>query len=531
MADTIDTVNPWRVVLVGIALGCVPLWLEAPQLFRPGVPYPVDGASNLLPPLHARYSLAQGQLPIYTELWYGGEYQFVNPLWKGFYPPAWPLFIPGIPFFPALKAVLALHYIAPVAIAYWYARQDFSPWIAVPFALVFVLPMALFGGMYEKVLAWPWVVLIGWQLTPPRLLGRPRRAGILAGIGLGVVLLAGDVYAFFYTSCFVGVIVLALRTEAIPFVRGALLGGLVGVPKIVLSIVPTMLGGANRPPVGFSVSLREAIGGLAGFWIDRSGTVLVDEVIFRTLGYRVVGLPVLVLGACAIGYAYVRPPDRHYSRWLLGVSGAGLVGLLLASGWTFLYDPLVPVTSIFRLTARALLITALAALLCAWYALSVTTDHGSALVTAGVSVLLVLSVMNGAVAWQVVDDTEWTEPSVGERVAETVDMSGCGPVWIETAYRKQPVPEDIIAFALTERGIPVAAMHYGRSGWEYAVRENGHRTFDSLVTGAPLPERGMVSLYGEDVSSHGRIDASRFDLIRTFSSEGGPVYLYAADSC
>jgi hypothetical protein len=543
VGNEFETTQPWRVLLVGLALGLVPLWLEASHFFHPGFPYLGDGVSNLLPALHARYSLTHGQLPIYTDLWYGGEYQFMNPLWKGFYPPIWPLFTPGLPVISTLKAILALHYLTVPIIAYWYARQDFPFVVAAPFALVFAMPMAMFNGQFQKVLAWPWIVLLVWQLTPPRLMRRPRWAGLLAGGALGAMLLAGGMYSFFYSCCFVGIVVIALREEAVSFVRGLLTGSLVGLPKLIVSIIPVILTGASRPSAGRGVSLQQAIAGLAGFWIDISeGTVIVGTAIFYE-GYAVVGLPVLILAAGGLGYAYIRPPELRQSQWLIGIVGAGVLGLLLATKWSPLYNSLVPVVSMFRTAARALIIVAFAALLATWYALRVVCpehrpeteppDQKTMLVTVGVAVLLVLSAANGAATWAIMSTGSATQTDVGDRVAETIAATDCAPVWIEANYREHRVPyEDVIAYALTKRGIPVVAMNYGRIGQDYATHTEGRRTFDMLVVGRRLPKRGRVMLSGGWwTPSRGHIDAARFYLLDTVATNKGPVYLYAADSC
>lgn len=337
------------VLLVGaLVVALVPLVVLREMLFQPGYPYTHDALSNLLPPWHARHSLLDGRLPIYTDLWYGGQLQFLNPLWKGFYPPAWPLFVPGIPMLPAIKAVLGAHYVAAGLIAYYYASRDFSVPVAVSFGLLAITPMTEFVGHFEKVLGWPWAILIVANLLPHRL-DRPR-TGYLIGGALGAMLLAGDNYHFFYFGILVAVVVVA--TKAWGQVRPLLVGGLVCLPKFLLSIVPTVLEGTARPESGRSLSLWDLGVGVVGFWLDLS-TLTVDFSMYHVFeGYAPVGIGVPVLAGLVVAYAYLRPPDSW--QYAAGGTIAGIVGVVLATRWETLQS--LPVVSTFRASARAIVL-------------------------------------------------------------------------------------------------------------------------------------------------------------------------------
>lgn len=525
--------HPYR-LLVGFALGLIPVFLLRHRLLEPGYPYLHDFVSNLYPVLHAQWSLSHGNLPIYTELWYGGRYQFMNPLWKGFYPPMWLLFIPWTPVLPATKVLLIVHYIATAMVAYWYASEDFEPWIAVPFALLFVSPMALFRGLVEKILGWPWFVLVVWQLTRTRMDANPRRHGLLAGIGLGMLLLTGGIYNFFYAGCLLGCVVLATKNWT--FLRATAKGSLVGLPKVAFSIVPAMLTSAGRPTFSYLATLEEFVAGLVGFWVEPKGLDIVVQQAIDPSAYRVVGLPVVLLAVGVLVWTYWSPPED--TDWVAGVAVAALFGTLLASEWRYLYK--LPIVEIFRLSARATVVVAMAVLLLAWYALhNAGTVRLGALRPSGrslLALLVVLSAINGIGVWHAVGFGETRELSVDDRVANDLEASGCGSVWFEGLYGP-PGPvvapyQKPIGYELTQRGISLTAVNYGDIGQEYRVHHNGHLTFEALILGARLPADGRIPLTGGwRQPVRGTIDAERFERYETYRTDSGPVYVYTPHSC
>jgi hypothetical protein len=525
--------HPYR-LLVGFALGLIPVFLLRHRLLEPGYPYLHDFVSNLYPVLHAQWSLAHGNLPIYTELWYGGRYQFMNPLWKGFYPPMWLLFVPQTPVLPAAKALLIAHYIATAMVAYWYASEDFEWWIAAPFALLFVSPMALFRGLIEKILGWPWFVLVVWQLTRTRMRANPRRHGLLAGVGLGALLLTGGIYNFFYACCLLGCIVLATKNWS--FLRATLVGSLVGLPKIVFSIVPTMLAGAGRPTFSYPATLEEFVAGLIGFWVEPEGFNIVVRQAIDPSAYRAVGLPVVLLAVGVVVWTYWSPPEEN--NWIAGVTVAGVLGTLLASEWSYLYE--LPVVEIFRLSPRATVIVAMAALLLSWYALQrVGTVRFGAIRPSGrsiIAILVVLSAVNGIGVWHVVQIGEARELHVDNRVANDLEAAQCSSVWLEGMYGPPgPVAapyQKPIGYELTQRGISLTAVNYGDIGQEYQVHRNGHLTFEALILGARLPDDGQIALTGGwRAPIRGTIDAERFELYERYRTNLGPVYVYTPHPC
>lgn len=524
----IEEITPGRrriVWLLGALLvALVPLVVLHEMLFRPGYPYMNDALSNLLPPWHARHSLLDGELPIQTDLWYGGRSQFLNPLWKGLYPPAWPLFIPGIPMLPAIKAILGAHYVAAGLVAYYYASRDFPVPVAVSFGVLAVTPMTEFVGHFEKVLGWPWAVLIVANLLPHRL-SRPR-TGYLIGGALGAMLLAGDNYHFFYFGIFVAVVIAA--TKARHQVEPLLVGGLVGLPKLLLSIVPTILGGTARPESGRALSLWELGVGVVGFWLDLSAPAIDFTTHHVFEGYAPVGVGIPVLAALVVAYAYLRPPATW--QYAAGGTVAGLVGVVLATRWETLQS--LPVVSTFRASARAIALVSGAGVFLSWLGTLWSAELRTA-VQRGVIALLVASAASGLIAFAAVEDAQSRRLPQGVEMAGSIAASDCEDVWLEGTYGGASLPyEKPLAYELTKRGVALQAVNYGKIGQEYTAMENGEPTFDVLVVPRPLPESGTVALTGGwGRPQRGRVPVDELHLDRVYDFSAGSVYIYTTAEC
>jgi hypothetical protein len=522
----------WNHILwiIGAALiAFLPLAVLNDILFRPGIPYTGDGLSNLLPPLHARHSIRAGHLLINTELWYGGRPQYLNPLWKGLYPPAWPLYIPGIPVFLALKTILGIHYVSAGLIVYYYASKDFSIPTATVFGLIAIVPMTLFIDHYEKVLGWPWAMFIMCNLIPSR--WENQRAGYLVGGGLGAMLLAGDNYHFFYMSILIGCVFLA--TKAWYQFKPLLIGGLIGAPKFALSIAPTILGGANRPSNGVSVTLRELLIGTIGFWIDTSAqTIQFGERVFE--GFTPVGLGIPLAAVVIIVYEYARPSERW--KTTAGAAVAAVTGILLATRWQELQS--LPIISIFRVSARAVMLVAVSALLISWIGtLRSQTWRPTAqrlLVT-----FLIVSVMTGVMTFSTVEGAQAQSYPQSAQIADDIVASGCDDVWIENRYQDVRVPQqNVVAYYLTKQGVSLQAVNYGKIGQEYSAMENGAPTFRVLIISEPIPTNGTVRLTGGWSSPvRGQVPVDLLELERVynvspvFAASGSSVYIYTTNEC
>lgn len=190
-------------IISGIAIGLVPILLAAPTLLQPGYPFGGEIYSNLVPAIHARDALAAGQFP-WDAPWFSGRNIWINPLFKGAYPFAWPLYMPFVPLAVAVKFVVAIHLFGTVFVSFWILEKDIGPVSAGAMALLFLSPIAVQVGVahLEKLFAWPWVVLAATQTVPWRLQKSPDQAGLVIGVCIGMALLAGGNYyaAYIYSE-------------------------------------------------------------------------------------------------------------------------------------------------------------------------------------------------------------------------------------------------------------------------------------------------------------------------------------------
>lgn len=506
---------------VSFALVAVfPVLLTRDAIFGAGYPNGGESFSNLVPALHARHSLSHGQLPIYTDAFYTGRYQFLNPIWYGFYPPAWLLLAPFVPLDVASKLLVAAHLAAVPVVAYYYARDDLRAPVAVAFSLLWVLPIAaqVRAGHFEKIFAWPWFVLLAWQLTPERLDASRRRPGYVAGLSIGTMLLAGGNYYGAFAALLVGCLVVSTGNWA--FLRRTILGGLIGLPHLP-SVLSPLLSSITRPPGRTMGPLGavQLLSGLFDVWIF-------DTALPVTPGYAVVGVGTLVLGLLGCYRAF-----ETERRWCVGLLGASLVGLSFVTGVAYV----LPLADVLRTGTRANVIVAVAALLFAWYALrhrdgrSADSRTATVALNAGIAVLLVASVVQGSVGWVAFGHAA-VSPDVGENVATALEDEGCESAWIEPGSRDrtEKLPYDLqIAFALTERRIATRSMHYGAIGQTWRVGDGDGYTFDALILGERLDD-GSQPLYGDWFNAKvGEVDSAEFSLLTRISTRNGPIFVYA----
>jgi hypothetical protein len=388
--------------------------------------------------------------------------------------------------------------------------------------------MAWFNAHVSKTLAWPWMVLGTWQLTPTRLTEHPRRAGGVVGLCGGVTLLIANAYFAFYLAIMAGSLVLATR-EWRALMPAAAVSICVGLPKLASVLVT----GGRETPVVHAIRLESIPAGLFGFWFDDGIRVL--EAI-NPEGYAVVGLPVCALAALTVLWAYV-DPGRFDDAWIVGCLTASLVALLIVTA-----SPLVyywPGLNVFRVPYRAMLILGLVALLLT-AALAKEVDRvefGDRHVELALVAFLVLSVANAAIppVQQLDGARNGTERlTVGRSVVTSIQEHGCEPVWLETnavwhdgrgGYHKQ------IAYVMARRGITATATSYAKIGQEYSTHDNGRLTFDGLVlqNNATLPENRVTLTGGWWRPDRGRIDGRRFGVVDRISTPGDDVRIYAVD--
>lgn len=512
-----------RDAVVGVLLGLLPVGLRADGFLAPGYPSGSEVFSNLIPALLVRRSLAAGELPVRTDLFFDVTYQFANPLWYGFYPFAWPLFVPGLPLPTALKVVLAGHFVAAVAVTYFYARKEFVPSLAAPLALVWLGPLALHANWhFEKIFAWPWFALLVWQLLPRRVTAPTRRYGLLAGGSLGLMLLAGANYYAVYAGVLTLAVAVALRGRQ--FLTGFLAGSLVGFPHL-LSVALAMDGGLARPG-RFPITAMEIVPELTGVFL------LYENPGFPTPGgYAVVGLPAVFLAAAGLYDGLLsRDPDER--RWSLAIAGVIAFGAMMATR-TLVYE--LPLVSVLRTARRATTVVAVCCFLLVWYAASRPKVERSTAARWFVAGLLVVSAGFATYGWVEMNRMDTVDTSFGDRVAAEVEGAGCESVWIERspawAAERSPWQSTEMAFSLVRRGIAVRAFHYGHVGQEYSGRDaSGELTFDALVTHLPVPGEGDVAVSPEHTREASAVVARPDLALRSkLETERGPVYVYEAE--
>ncbi|WP_136689051.1 hypothetical protein [Halorhabdus amylolytica] len=503
----------------------IPVFLSASHFFSPGIPYGADGISNLLPVLHARHSIANGALPIYTDLWYGGMYQFVNPLWKGFYPGWWPVYIPALPLKSSLKAVLAGHMAVAPAVTYYYARKDVDMTLAAGFAIASIMPIAAFQGHYQKILAYPWVLLLLFQLTPNRLNQQTMFRGAIAGVSLSVLLLTGGGYWFFYFGLLTGIFALTLWNNR--YIMGLLIGGLLSLPKLALSILPVIIRDISRPPVGSGVSLGKILPNLIGFTIELSSTPAIQWTMRRE-SYAVIGAP--LVGLAVFGFLYNIYYKENNRKWWIAWSTATIGSILLAISFQPLYR--LPILSTFRVTPRALILLSTLCILGAWT--FIHKESISDIKVELVSVLIMISLITSGIAWVQVDSGQAIDVYNGEQVADKINESGCDSAWIEVSAPTRDGGIAGLAHALetqhvlTKHGISLQGAYYGEIGQQFSVREkNGKVTFDALAIGRTISSNESVPLSGGTSTVRGEIKGSELSLIYTQEPN---IHVYEVDN-
>jgi hypothetical protein len=508
-------------VIVGLAIGVVILLLDRKAFFAVGFPYGGDTLSNLIPAAYFREALQSGGDPFVTP-WYGGMAIWENGFFKGFYPPWWPLFIPGVAQALYLKILLIIHYLAAGVVTYVSARRELQPAYAIPLAFLFLFPMAYFNAHISKTMAWPWVILGVWQLTPRRLDSEPRRAGALLGLSGGMMLLIANAYFAFYLAVLGGAILLATRDwEAIRM--AAVVSVIIGSPKLI----SVSLAGTRDVPASTVGSSKPLVAGLTGLplgWIQLES-------------YAVVGIPVCIIAAITVVWAYWRP-NQFPTDWLLGCVMAVLIGLLLATKAKLIYS--LPLVDTFRVAQRAVLIPALAGLLITIVFIhameNLSTDiavPSDQKLTVILALVLILSVANAGLP-PLVQQQSTTDPTIGRVVAQSVNEHGCEPAWLEInanwqsgrgPYHKQ------IAYGLAEHGITATATSYAKIGQEYSTHKDERLTFEVLIlqNDETLPNREVTLTGGWFQPDRGTIDGSQFEIVEQINASGGAVRLYAPD--
>lgn len=215
-----------------------------------------DAWSNLLPIIHFRDSILKDQtIPYYTDLWYGGRFQWTNPLWSFFYIPS-TLIQLLTPLDWGVRIVYLGHLIFILLVARKLTSLFFTTEIEkISAAIIITSPIlpAFTAGQNEKILSWGWVLLalyfsLNEKLTPPQ-------RGIRAGICLGIIPITGSNYFVLYLGILLFFLVLSYKNRKIftALITGSLLG-LIHLPSVLYLIDYQQRGNAEVTIQKLSVS-------------------------------------------------------------------------------------------------------------------------------------------------------------------------------------------------------------------------------------------------------------------------------------
>lgn len=421
-----------------------------------------DTYAHLLPVLHYRRSiLMEGAFPWFTDLWYGGRPQWMNPLSTFLYPPATIVWL-ALPLETGTKVLLLGHTIGALFAARRLARCFVDRELdAVALAILFCssLPPAMRLGHVEKIFPLPWVLLGLFFLLKSS--DRTFREGIMAGLCLCLIPLAGANYYALYAGILFAAVLLARRSR--PLTGGVLLGvvpGLFHVPSILHLI------GVPR------LNASETIGAFSS-----SPLVLVNDLFLgryaegRLEGLSIIGLPTLALliSGCEQLYRRGRSPENEAEQWsafrvAVALLAAAGVLALLATGALYRGHHILDT---FRVPCRATAFLAVTILLfvCVCmrhYPLSISPRaRASLLVTAVAHVALVL------LSIQPPGDSYDADSSGAGRLAASLVARNAKSVWLSTFDLDQ---DTLIPFALTRAGLALPNVYYGDMGQTVPLR-------------------------------------------------------------
>ncbi len=427
-----------------------------------------DAWSNLLPIVHYRYSLLEEhRLPLYTELWYGGRYQWQNPLWNFLYPPAtlvWLVF----PLDVGTRLVFLGHLWFSLFAAYLLSKSFLQGEMArSAMAILLTAPVlaAYYPSHTEKILAWGWVLLAVYFLLHPSL--APLRRGVLSGLCVGVIPLTGSNYYAFYALLLMGCLLGAVwdRKVVIGFVAGASLG-LLHMPS-VWYLVGQARGSPAEPPSSLAISLAGMISSLA-FGVTLPLT---------WESWAPIGLPTLYLTFKQVANKLRsrQPPTRLEIALLV----SGLIFVLLATGVLYRGHALLDT---FRVPMRALPFIALSLLL----GLLVQTDAVKKkmtffLVVAAIQVSLTSLLIRPSGSPYSPYDPQ------AQAFADTLKRYGVRQVWLPS----NDLREMFLHVSLNRNGIGLPNVYYGDMGQEPAIEgEHCGYGFDHLLTRQPIRTPG-----------------------------------------
>lgn len=435
----------------------------------------LDALSNLLPIIHYRHSIiVEGHFPWYTNLWYGGRCQWMNPLWSFLYPPATAIWL----IFPLewgtriiLCGHLVLSALAGRRLAKLLVKSEIQ---AVVAGLLFTAPIApaMMAGHFEKVMSWPWMLAgLCFLLDTGR---QDFKRGMFSGICLGVIALTGANYYVLYTAILYCLVALSFRSRQL--LLGLLTGSLVGAPHL-----PTVLHliGQERADSAWSIAVysSSALEILNDLFLGLQG-------IYRWEDLSIVGLPtVIAFYTCLRRFAFSGFPPRadtesqHDRKTAVAVLVAGLVFLLLATGTAYRGHHFLDA---FRVPSRATAYLALTVLL--FICLRIRGLHSVRHRRLVIGLMAVSALHVAAVCWSIRPQGAryWIDNSGALALADLLQCHNAHAVWMIDTHR---AGDGLVALALNTRGIQLPNVYYGDMGQSVPVQGElcGGYSFDYML--------------------------------------------------
>lgn len=477
-----------------------------------------DWLSNLLPIIQYRSSiLIDHALPNFTPLWYGGRFQWQNPLWSFLYFPAtltWLVF----PLDWAARLVTMVHLGAAALVGYRLAGH----WLQcrlerVLGALLLISPVmaALYLGHLEKLLAWPWVLLGFYSLLHPAWADAKR--GLVAGLSLGVIALTGANYYVLYAGLCYLPIALTLSRRGVAGLIGASLLGLLHLPSVWF-LVGQARGALTRYIPGYSLTLPQVIQAL---FIG-----IVEPAYLTWESFSAIGLAMAFAVVLFVFSPFFRrqiEPRQRKPMLALLIAAACLT--VAATG---LLNQAVSWLDTFRVPARAMAFVAVCLILVVMPGMSGAARRGRRTEVLRLS-LLILAVAQICVAWWRVRPTgssEWLDNSGAQALAQTLKQQGAQSVW---TTGDAATAEPLIDVALNLEQISLPNAYYGEMN-QVITTQGTHcgYSFDYLLLKEALPQTDLYPLYTTNwpVRLAGLVHTGDLRLFQHISAVGTQWHVY-----
>lgn len=465
-----------------------------------------DAWSNLLPIIHYRHSiLEEHTLPLFTNLWYGGWYQWQNPLWNFLYLPATVLWL-AFPLDLGTRLVYMVHFWFTLWAAYRLASlfvQAETGRVATAILLTSPVLSAFLPGHTEKILSWGWVLLALYFFFQPN--RSALRGGLLSGLCVGIIPLTGSNYYAFYMLLLMGSLLVASgdRKRWMGFLLGASIG-LFHLPSVW-----HLIGQGRGNPAEPIASLGISMGGIF------LSLALGVSVPLTWESWAPIGLPSLYLFFKLLA-KNIRAHQRP-TRIELALSGSLLLFVLLATAVLYRGHALLDT---FRVPMRALPFIALSVLLLLLLQIA-RSDQ------AGYTFFLLIAALQVSLTSLVIRPSGSPYSPYDAQAQAFVDLlkrHGVQQIWLPSDDAR----EMFLHVALNRNGIGLPNVYYGDMGQEPAIYgEHCGYGFDHLATRVPV--RTQTVFLKPDLrwtTSTGKITRENLRFIEKTSLYGQQLYLY-----